>query len=127
MWKPVCDILEAAGHKTHAPSVIGYGERAYLVRPDLHLLDHVQDLVEFVVAEALSDVVLVGHSYGGMVITGAAEQLAERIRHLGGGELHRCTRAARRRLRAQHLPGLAAGRNSRRGEEVARHLGSVPK
>jgi len=58
------------------------GERVHLVRPDLHLHDHVQDLVEFVVNEALSDVVLVGHSYGGMVITGAAEPLADRIRHL---------------------------------------------
>jgi pimeloyl-ACP methyl ester carboxylesterase len=82
LWKPVCGILEAAGHETHAPSLIGYGERVHLVRPDLHLLDHVQDLVEFVVTEALSDVVLVGHSYGGMVITGAAEQLADRIRQL---------------------------------------------
>jgi pimeloyl-ACP methyl ester carboxylesterase len=82
LWKPVCDILETAGNETHAPSLIGYGERMHLVRPDLHLLDHVQDLVEFVVAGALSEVVLVRHSYGGIVITGAAEQLADRIRHL---------------------------------------------
>jgi pimeloyl-ACP methyl ester carboxylesterase len=82
LWKPVCDILQEAGHKTYASSLIGYGERTHLVRPDLQLLDHVQDLVIFVVAEALSDIVLVGHSYGGMVITGAAEQLADRIRHL---------------------------------------------
>jgi pimeloyl-ACP methyl ester carboxylesterase len=82
LWRPICDLLEAAGHKTYAPSLIGYGERMHLVRPDLHLDDHVQDLVELVNAEALSDVVLVGHSYGGMVLTGAAEQLADRIRHL---------------------------------------------
>jgi pimeloyl-ACP methyl ester carboxylesterase len=82
LWRPICEILEAAGHRTHAPSLIGYGERMNLVRPDLHLEDHVQDLVEFFDANALSDIVLVGHSYGGMVITGAAEQLADRIRHL---------------------------------------------
>jgi pimeloyl-ACP methyl ester carboxylesterase len=82
LWKPICEILEAEGHSTYAPSLIGYGERTHLVRPDLHLVDHVQDLVELILAEALSDIVLVGHSYGGMVITGAAEQLADRIRHL---------------------------------------------
>ena len=82
MWKPVRDFLEAAGHDTYAPSLIAYGERAHLVRPDLRLLDHVQDLVDLVICRALSDVVLVGHGYGGMVITGAAERLAERVRHL---------------------------------------------
>jgi pimeloyl-ACP methyl ester carboxylesterase len=82
LWRPICEILEAAGHKTYAPSLIGYGERMHLVRPDLHLVDHVQDLIDLVLAEALSDIVLVGHSYGGMVITAAAERLADRIRQL---------------------------------------------
>src|SRR5919205_2460024 len=82
LWQPVRALLEAAGHQTHARSLIGYGERAHLARPDLRLVDHVQDLVDFVVGKELADVVLVGHSYGGMVITGAAEQLAERLRHL---------------------------------------------
>ncbi len=82
LWQPVRVILEAAGHETHAPSLIGYGERAHLARPDLGLRDHVQDLVDLVVGEDLSNVVLVGHSYGGMVITGAAELLTEHLRHL---------------------------------------------
>ena len=82
LWQPVRDILEAAGHQTHAPSLIGYGERMHLARPDLRLVDHVQDLVDFIVGKELADIVLVGHSYGGMVITGAAEQLAERLRYL---------------------------------------------
>jgi pimeloyl-ACP methyl ester carboxylesterase len=78
----VRDILEAAGHETHAPSLMGYGERGNLARPDLRPVDHVQDLVDLVVGNELSNVVLVGHSYGGMLITGAAEQLADKIRHL---------------------------------------------
>src|SRR5918911_560691 len=81
-WQAAEEWLAAAGHQTHAPSLIGYGERAHLARPDLRLLDHVQDLVDLVIGKELSDVVLVGHSYGGMVITGAAEHLAERLRHL---------------------------------------------
>jgi pimeloyl-ACP methyl ester carboxylesterase len=82
VWRPVRTILEAAGHRTLSPSLIGYGERAHLARPDLRLADHVEDLVDLVVGEDRSDVVLVGHSYGGMVITGAAERLADRVRHL---------------------------------------------
>jgi pimeloyl-ACP methyl ester carboxylesterase len=82
LWKPVRDIVEAAGHETHAPSLIGYGERAQLAWPGLRLVDHVQDLVDLVVGKGLSDVVLVGHSYGGLVITGAADRIAERVRHL---------------------------------------------
>jgi pimeloyl-ACP methyl ester carboxylesterase len=82
LWQPVRALLEAAGHQTHAPLLIGYGERAHLARPDLRLVDHVQDLVDFVVGKELADVVLVGHSYGGMVLTGVAERLPERIAHL---------------------------------------------
>jgi pimeloyl-ACP methyl ester carboxylesterase len=82
LWQPVRGILEAAGYTTHAPSLMGYGERAHLARADLSLIDHVQDLVDFCVGNELSDVVLVGHSYGGMVVTGAAELLADRLRHL---------------------------------------------
>jgi pimeloyl-ACP methyl ester carboxylesterase len=81
VWRPIRQRLEAAGHATHAPSLIGYAERSDLVRPDLGLRDHVDDLVDFV-AGGLADVVLVGHSYGGMVIAGAAERLADRVRHL---------------------------------------------
>ena len=81
-WRPVGDLLEAVGHKTYARSLMGYAERAHLARSDLRLLDHVDDLANLIVNEDLRDVVLVGHSYGGMVITGAAERVADRLRHL---------------------------------------------
>jgi pimeloyl-ACP methyl ester carboxylesterase len=81
-WRPVAEILEAAGHVTYAPSLTGYGERIHLARPDLRLVDHVAEVVDLILEQDLSGVVLVGHSYGGMVITGAAERVAERLGHL---------------------------------------------
>jgi pimeloyl-ACP methyl ester carboxylesterase len=82
VWRPVQDILEAAGHSTYAPSLTGYGVRTHLARSDLGLRDHAAEVVDLVVGESLSDIVLVGHSYGGLVITVAAEQAAAQLRHL---------------------------------------------
>jgi pimeloyl-ACP methyl ester carboxylesterase len=66
----------------YAPSLTGLGERAHLARPGIDLNDHVQDVVALLDMEDLGDVVLVGHSYGGMVVTGAADRNPARIRHL---------------------------------------------
>jgi pimeloyl-ACP methyl ester carboxylesterase len=81
-WRPVAEILEAAGHSAHAPALSGYGERAHLASADTRLSDHVAEVVDFILSRDLDDVVLAGHSYGGMVITGAAERVAARLRHL---------------------------------------------
>ena len=62
----------------HAVTLTGDGERAHLRHPDIGLASHVADVVALVEAEELSEVVLVGHSYGGMVITGAADALLSR-------------------------------------------------
>ena len=70
------DLLEAAGHATHAPALTGYGERAHLARGDLRVGDHAAEVVDLIHDEDLADVVLVGHSYGGLVITAAAERAA---------------------------------------------------
>src|SRR5262249_15229204 len=81
-WRDVAARLRRAGHDVYAPSLTGLGERAHLARPGIALDDHVQDVVALLQMEALSEVVLVGHSYGGMVVTGAADREAARIRRL---------------------------------------------
>lgn len=81
-WDKVRPRLEAAGHRVLAPSLTGLGEREHLRDPVPSLATHVADIVNLVEAEELRDVVLVGHSYGGMVITGAADALRGRVRHL---------------------------------------------
>ncbi len=82
IWRRVLGPLRAAGHEVHAATLTGDGERAHLKRADITLADHVADVVGLVEAEELSDIVLVGHSYGGMVVTGAADALPGRIRQL---------------------------------------------
>lgn len=81
-WNKVRPRLEAAGHRVLAPSLSGLGDREHLRHPIPSLDTHVADIVKLVEAQELRDVVLVGHSYGGMVITGAADALRDRIRHL---------------------------------------------
>lgn len=82
IWRRVLGPLRAAGHEVHAVTLTGDGERAHLRRADISLADHIADVVGLIEAEELSDVVLVGHSYGGMVITGAAYALHGRIKQL---------------------------------------------
>ncbi len=79
-WSRVASRLRAAGHRTHAISLTGLGDRAHLLTREVGLSVHIQDVVAYLEAEELTDVVLVGHSYGGMVITGAADRAR---RHLG--------------------------------------------
>ncbi len=78
IWRRVLGLLRAAGHEVHAVTLTGDGERAHLRRPDISLQTHIDDVVGLVRAEELHGVVLVGHSYGGMVITGAAAALRAR-------------------------------------------------
>ena len=75
IWRRVLGPLRAAGAEVHAVTLTGDGERAHLRHPGITLATHVQDVVALVEAEELTDVLLVGHSYGGIVITGAAEAL----------------------------------------------------
>jgi pimeloyl-ACP methyl ester carboxylesterase len=70
------------GHDVYAPTLTGLGERLHLASPAVNLSTHVQDVVNVMEYEDLRDVVLVGHSYGGMVIAGAADRVPERLRHL---------------------------------------------
>ncbi|HSR52526.1 MAG TPA: alpha/beta hydrolase [Acidobacteriota bacterium] len=81
-WKPVADEFQARGHDVYRAMLTGLGERHHLASADIGLGLHVTDVVNLIVWEQLKDVVLVGHSYGGMVITGVAEQIPDRIGQL---------------------------------------------
>jgi pimeloyl-ACP methyl ester carboxylesterase len=81
-YQPVARILQAHGHTVYAPTLTGLGERSHLLRPDLDLDFHIRDVVAVLHYEDLRDVILVGHSYGGMVITGVADRATDRVGHL---------------------------------------------
>ena len=78
-WSRLADRLIRKGHRVHVPTLTGLGERSHLASFDVNLSPHVQDIVNEILWKASSEVVLVGASYGGMVITGAAERIGERI------------------------------------------------
>jgi pimeloyl-ACP methyl ester carboxylesterase len=78
-YGPVARRLRAAGHDVHAPTLTGLGERSHLLRADIDLDFHIRDVVQVLHFENLRDVILVGHSYGGMVITGVADRAADRV------------------------------------------------
>jgi pimeloyl-ACP methyl ester carboxylesterase len=72
-------LLEAQGHEVFAPSLTGLAERSHLLGPSIDLDTHITDVVSLLHHWDLHDVVLVGHSYGGMVITGVADRAADRV------------------------------------------------
>ena len=81
-WKKVTPLLRAAGHDVYTPTLTGLGERAHLLSPAVDLEMHIRDVLGVLEYEDLRQVVLVGHSYGGMVITGVADRASERLAHL---------------------------------------------
>ena len=78
-YQPVARILRAAGHDVYTPTLTGLGERSHLLRPDIDLDMQIEDVVQVLKFEDLHDVILAGHSYGGMVITGVADRALDRI------------------------------------------------
>jgi len=78
-YQPVARLLRAKGHEVYTPTLTGLGEREHLLNPDINLDTHITDVVNLLRFEDLHDVYLVGHSYGGMVITGVADRAPERI------------------------------------------------
>lgn len=81
-WRAVARRLQSAGHEVFTPSLTGSGERAHLATPEVDLNTHITDVVNVLQYEKLEAVILAANSYGGMVITGVAEQAPERIREL---------------------------------------------
>jgi pimeloyl-ACP methyl ester carboxylesterase len=81
-WTKVAGLIRAAGHEVFVPTLTGLGERSHLLHPGITLSTHIQDVLGVFSYEDLKDVILVGHSYGGMVITGVSGRIADRIRTL---------------------------------------------
>jgi len=81
-FRKVRGPLRDAGHEVFTPSMTGIGERAHLTSPQVGLTTHVTDVVNTVLYEDLRDIVLLGYSYGGFVVTGALEHIGDRVAHL---------------------------------------------
>ena len=81
-FKKVETLLRQKGFDVYRPQLTGQGDRVHLARPDIGLNTHIDDVVNTILYEDLRDIVLVGHSYGGMVISGVAERVPDRIRRL---------------------------------------------
>lgn len=81
-WRPVADRLRAAGHRVFTPSYTGMGDRAHLLSESISIDTFIDDLISVIKTEELSEVILVGHSFGGVPITGVADRIPECIAHL---------------------------------------------
>src|SRR5688572_32753445 len=81
-WRRVSDLLRRSGHAVFTPTLTGLGERSHLLTDRVGLETHIRDVVNVLEWEDLTDVVLVGHSYGGCVISGAAEHCEKRVSSL---------------------------------------------
>src|SRR5215472_839516 len=82
IWREVASRLRELGHDVFTPTLTGVGERVHLASPQIDLQTHVQDILGVLEYEDLHEVILVGHSYGGLVITGVAERVPERLAQL---------------------------------------------
>jgi len=82
VFRRVRPLLQSRGHEVYTPTLTGIGERSHLASPQVTLTTHVQDVVNVLRYEDLRDVVLLGFSYGGFVVTGAIGHIGDRVRHL---------------------------------------------
>jgi len=78
-YQRVAQLLRSAGHEVYTPTLTGLGDRSHLLSADVDLDLHIRDVLATLHYEDLRDVILVGHSYGGMVITGVGDRAADRI------------------------------------------------
>lgn len=81
-WREVAALLRADGHQVSTPTMTGLGDRADLLDASVALSTYIDDACALIENEALQDVVLVGHSFGGLVISGVADRMPERLRQL---------------------------------------------
>ena len=81
-WKKMRPLMQAAGHRLLTPTYTGLGERTHLANPAIDLESHIQDILNVINYEDLGDIVLLGHSYGGMVATGVADRARGKIAQL---------------------------------------------
>lgn len=81
-FKRVDSLLRQKGFEVYRPQLTGQGDRVHLARPDIGLSTHIDDVVNTILYEDLRNIILVGHSYGGMVISGVADRVPDRIKRL---------------------------------------------
>lgn len=81
-WQRVAPLLRAAGHEVYTPTLTGLGERAHLGSAETTLDTHITDVVNVLAYEELTGAILVGHSYAGVVVSGVAQRVPERLAHL---------------------------------------------
>lgn len=82
VYRPLVEALIRRGHRAIAVTCTGVGERAHLITPDVGLATHVTDVASLIELEQVDDIVLLGHSFGGITVTGVCERLRDRIRHV---------------------------------------------
>lgn len=82
IWRDVASLLRSKGHRVFTPTCTGCGEREHLSAPDVGLDTHIQDIASVIITEELTDVILVGHSFSGITITGVADRLKDRIKRI---------------------------------------------
>jgi pimeloyl-ACP methyl ester carboxylesterase len=78
-YQRVADLLRGAGYRVYTPTLTGLGERSHLLTPSVNLSTHIADIVNLMRWEDIQRVILVGHSYGGMVVTGVADEMTDRV------------------------------------------------
>jgi pimeloyl-ACP methyl ester carboxylesterase len=81
-WKKMHPLMQAAGHRLVTPTYTGLGERVHLAHPAISLDTHIEDMLNVIKYEDLRDLVLIGHSYGGMVATGVADRARDKVKQL---------------------------------------------
>ncbi|HLZ99458.1 MAG TPA: alpha/beta fold hydrolase, partial [Steroidobacteraceae bacterium] len=78
-YRRVADLLRRSGHRVYTPTLTGLGERSHLLTRSINLSTHITDITNMMRWEDLRQVILVGHSYGGMVVTGVADAVTDRV------------------------------------------------
>ena len=81
-WREIDGLLTKQGHKVYRPTLTGLGERSHLASADIGLETHILDVLNVLLYEELDNVVLVGHSYGGMVVAGVIDRVPDRIKRV---------------------------------------------
>lgn len=82
IWRDVAEGLRRHGHRVWTPTQTGLGERSHLMSRQITVETHIQDVANVIETEEISNIILVGHSYGGMAVTGVADRMTDRIRHI---------------------------------------------
>lgn len=78
-YRRIADLLRGSGHRVYTPTLTGLGERSHLLTRSINLSTHIADITNLIIWEDLREITLVGHSYGGMVVTGVADALTDRV------------------------------------------------